>query len=101
MMMKARNAHSELARHLIHSERLVKVLAQPSDRPGYAAGMPSRSQQMAEPRTLPALQKAVNDLSNDERREKLAPVGCVEKPDQSDDRVDHTGVNWANVYRFY
>src|ERR1044072_2867732 len=96
-MVKARQAHPELARELIHSERLGKVFAQPPPRLRYAAGMPSRSYQMAEPRTLPSFQKPVNNLSNDERRQKLALLGRFEKPDQSDDRVEHVGVDRADV----
>ena len=51
-MMEAGNAHSEFARNIIDSERLVKVFAQTPDRLGNAAGVSSRSQEMAEPRAL-------------------------------------------------
>ena len=52
VMMEAGNAHSEFARNIIDSERLVKVFAQTPDRLGNAAGVSSRSQEMAEPRAL-------------------------------------------------
>src|SRR5262249_26887733 len=56
---------------------------------------------MAEPRALPSRQKPENDLSDDERREKLALIPPVEQPDQSNYRVEHIGVDRADVYRFY
>jgi hypothetical protein len=52
MMVKAGNAHPEIARDILNFKRLVDVLAEPFDRPRDAASVPFGDQQVAEPRSL-------------------------------------------------
>src|SRR4029434_5916 len=93
VMMKAGDAHPEFARYIVNLKRLIEVFAQSPDRPGYAAGVPGRSQQVAEPRALAPRQEPVSDLPDGERHQELAFARRVEQPNQSDDRVEHAGVD--------
>ena len=100
MVVKARNAHPQLARDLLDLERLVVVLAQTPNRPRDAARVsPRRSHEVAEARALSPSQQPVDDLPLDERRKYPLLAGLIDKPDEPDDRVEQVCVYGVNSYR--
>ena len=87
VVMEPRDAHSQLARHLLDAQWLVEVLTESPDRSGDVRGVAPLDRQVTEAGSLLSSQEPVDNFPRDQRQENLRFSGGIQKA-----REAHEGV---------
>jgi hypothetical protein len=99
VVVKARDAHPEIARQGVDPQRLVEVTAEPLDGFRDAVGGAAQERQVTEPVALVSHQQPVDDLPRDQRAQNPCFGGRAQEPHQADRGIQQAGVERADIHR--
>jgi len=94
VVVQHRDAHAQLARHLLDAKWLIEVSAESFDRSGDGGGVAPQDGQVTEAGSLLSHQEPVDNFPRDQRQEDPRFGGGIQEPDDP-----HHGVQQVPIQR--
>src|SRR6266568_2240636 len=99
VVVEHRDAHAQLARHLLDAQWLVEIFTESLDRSGDGGGVAPQDRQVTEPSTLLSSQKPVDNFPRDQRQEDRRFVRGIQEPGDAHHGVQQVPIHRADGYR--